>query len=152
MPKKKRRKGHQRRPQQRHLTSVQPGPAVSETPEHLSLFQGLRQALRSDQPLDLLGAVSSLMAATLPHDPFAEAPVSLAELVETFIGTPYAETTAALTIIQALTEDDLLAGRIGRELTRRRHPMPHWLTGLATPARTSRRGVSATCCATAKTT
>lgn len=103
---------------------------MSETPEHLSLFQGLRQALRSDQPLDLLGAVSSLMAATLPHDPFAEAPVSLAELVETFIGTPYAETTAALTIIQALTEDDLLAGRIGRELTRRRHPMPHWLTGL----------------------
>ena len=66
------------------------------------------------------------------RDPFAteaQRP-SLTDLVDSFVGTPYAETTAVLTVIQALTADELLAARIGRELATRRHPMPEWLGGL----------------------
>ena len=55
---------------------------------------------------------------------------SLADLVETFIDTPYAETTAALTAIRTLASDEILAARIGRDLADRRHPLPRWLTGL----------------------
>ncbi len=40
----------------------------------------------------------------------------LDDLVESFVGTPYAETTAALTVIRALSADEVLAARIGREL------------------------------------
>lgn len=63
------------------------------------------------------------------RDPFApnEGRVGLADLVESFIETPYAETTAALTVIRALTTDELMAARIGRELEARRHPLPAWL-------------------------
>ena len=50
--------------------------------------------------------------------------------MESFVGTPYAETTAALMAIRALVPDELIAARIGRELATRRHPMPDWLTGL----------------------
>lgn len=104
---------------------------MPETPEDLDLFQRLRQALRSEEPLDLLGTVSGLIEATKPDDPFSQGPpVGMEELVETFIGTPYAETTAALTIIQALSNDDALAEQIWRELAGRRQPMPRWLADL----------------------
>lgn len=91
--------------------------------------------MRSDNPLDLLTFVSSLLEVTDPRsrDPFArnEQRTSLVELVETFIGTPYAETTAALTALRALAvKDDVLALRIDRELAARRHPMPAWLSGI----------------------
>lgn len=55
---------------------------------------------------------------------------TLDDLVESFIGTSYAETTAALTAIHALTADEVLAARIGRELAVRRQPLPEWLSGL----------------------
>ncbi len=32
--------------------------------------------------------------------------------------------------MRALGTDEVIAARIGRELARRRHPMPDWLTGL----------------------
>ena len=71
--------------------------------EDQQLFQSLRQALRSGEPLDLLAVVSGLLEVTDPRsrDPFArdEQRTSLADLVESFVGTPYAETTAALTAI-----------------------------------------------------
>lgn len=98
------------------------------------LFQGLRSALRSGEPLDLLAVVSGFLEVTDPRsrDPFArdEQRTSLAELVESFVGTPYAETTAALTATRAMVADEVLAARIGRELATRRHPMPDWLSGL----------------------
>jgi hypothetical protein len=98
------------------------------------LFQSLRVALRSGEPLDLLAIVSGFLEVTDPRsrDPFVpdEQRASLADLVESFSGTPYAETTAALTAIRGLVTDDVLAARIGRELETRGHPMPEWLKAL----------------------
>ncbi len=98
------------------------------------MIQGLRAALRSGEPLDLLAIVSGFLEVTDPRsrDPFApdEQRTSLAELVESFVGTPYAETTAALTAMKMLVTDEVLAARIGRELEGRRHPLPDWLIGL----------------------
>lgn len=66
------------------------------------------------------------------RDPFAqdEERATLDDLVESFIEISYAETTAALTAIRAMTRDEVLAARIGRELATRRQPLPDWLTGL----------------------
>lgn len=103
-------------------------------PEDQELSQTLRTALRSGEPLGFLAVMSGFLEVTDPRsrDPFApdEHRAGLADLVESFIGTPYAETTAALTAIKTLVADEVLAARIGRELDSRRHPMPDWLTGL----------------------
>ena len=98
------------------------------------LIQGLRRAMRGSEPLDFLAIVSGLLEVTDPRrrSPFArgdEQPTA-DELVESLIGTSFAETTAALTAIRALSGDELLAARIGRELATRRHPLPDWLAGL----------------------
>ncbi len=78
--------------------------------------------------------VSGLLEVTDPRnrDPFAvkEQRPGLGDLVESFVGTPYAETTAALFVIRALTTDEVMAARISRELETRRHPLPSWLTCL----------------------
>ncbi len=132
MPKKKDGRGRGRQPQRRHPTSRSVNRPVSAQEQELLL--SLRAALRSGEPLDLLAIISGFLEVTDPRsrDPFApdEPRTGLAELVESFAGTPYAETTAALIAIQALVTDDVLAARIGRELQGRRHPMPGWLTGL----------------------
>lgn len=132
MPKKKPGRGRGRQPQRRHPTS-QPARQPHGAQEQ-QLFQGLRAALRSGEPLDLLAIVSGFLEVTDPRsrDPFAphEERAGLADLVESFVGTPYAETTAALTAIKALVTEEVLAARIGRELDGRRHPLPGWLTGL----------------------
>ena len=105
-----------------------------EGAQEQQLLLSLRAALRSGEPLDLLAIVSGFLEVTDPRtrDPFApdEPRAGLADLVESFVGTPYAETTAALTAIRALVTDDVMAARIARELEGRRHPMPDWLTGL----------------------
>jgi hypothetical protein len=64
-----------------------------------------------------------LAAASEPRD-------GLGALVDSFIGTPYAETTAALTALRALITDEVMRARISRELAGRRHPMPAWLRHL----------------------
>lgn len=82
----------------------------------------------------MLAEVSGLLEVTdvRSRDPFSpdEQAASLDDLIESFVGTPYAETTAALTVLKALVPDDLMAARVGRELAARRQPMPDWLTGL----------------------
>jgi hypothetical protein len=107
---------------------------VDRGPEDQELFQTLRKALRSGEPLDFLAIISGFLEVTDPRrrDPLApdEQRTDIAGLVESFIGTPYAETTAALTAIRALAADEVLAARIGRELDSRRHPLPDWLTRL----------------------
>lgn len=132
MPKKKHGRGRGRQPQRRHLTS--PPVRQPHGAQEQELFQSLRGALRSGEPLDLLAIVSGLLEVTDPRsrNPFAsdEQRPGLADLVESFVGTPYAETTAALTALRALVADEVLAARIGRELEDRRHPLPDWLTGL----------------------
>ncbi|MBA2489470.1 MAG: hypothetical protein H0V36_09175, partial [Chloroflexi bacterium] len=110
-------------------------PTHDENAEDQQLFQGLRQALRSDGPIELLSMMSGFVAVTDPRarDPFArdvQAP-DLGDLVESFVGAPYAETTAALMVIRALVTDELMQARISRELAQRRQPMPDWLVGLA---------------------
>ena len=124
--------GRRRQPQRRHLRAVPS--ATSPRAEDQPLFRSLRQALRSGEPLELLALVSGLLEATDPRsrDPFDHDAVrtSLGDLVESFIGSPYAETTAALTAIRALTSDEALAARIGTELATRRHPLPAWLADL----------------------
>ena len=123
------RQPHLRRPTRRPTPPPRGGGAREQ-----ELFQGLRAALRSDDPIDLLAMVSGMLEVTDPRrrDPFAddEQRLSLADLVESLVGTPYAETTAALTVIRAFVPDEVMAARIGRELEGRRHPMPDWLTGL----------------------
>ena len=108
-------------PQRRHPTS-RPTRARAGA-EDQELFQTLRKALRSGEPLDFLAIVSGFLEVTDPRsrDPFApdEQRAGLDDLVESFIGTPYAETTAALTAIKALVADEVLAARIGRELETR---------------------------------
>ncbi len=98
------------------------------------LMQGLRRALRGAEPLEFLEIVSGLLEVTDPRsrDPFArsEQRVSLDDLVESFGGTSYAETTAALTAMHAMTADEVMAARIGRVLATRRHPLPEWLADL----------------------
>lgn len=106
----------------------------ADAPEDQQLFQSLRTALRSGEPLEFLAVVSGLLEVTDPRsrDPFApdERRLGLDDLVESFVGTPYAETTAALTAIRALVPNEVLAARIGRKLETRRQPLPDWLKEL----------------------
>lgn len=121
----KKKSDKKKRPQQRRPTRALhavPSEPDDDSPHNQPLFQGLRSALREDHPLALLGAVSGLMAVA------EEGPsVSMDELVDSFVGVDYAETTAALSVIRALTPDDLLAARIGKVLSTRRQPMPAWI-------------------------
>lgn len=96
-------------------------------------MQELKRALYADHPLDLLALVSSVMeVATAPSHPFEEAPPGpgLAELVESFLGTDLAPSTAALHVIAALTDDEELADRIRVVLAGRTQPVPAWLRDL----------------------
>lgn len=129
MPKKKHGRSQGRQPQRRR--SIGRPTRAADGPADQQLIQTLRSALRSGEPLELLAVVSGFLEVTDPRnrDPFAqdEARPGLDDLVESFVGTPYAETTAALTAIRALVADEVLAARIGRELEKRRHPLPDWL-------------------------
>ena len=131
MPKNKHGRGRQ---PQRRRPIARPTRAA-DGPEDQQLIQTLRSALRSGEPLEFLAEVSGFLEVTDPRnrDPFAqdEGRPGLDDLVGSFIGTPYAETTAALTAIRALVTDELLAARIGRELETRRHPLPVWLKVLS---------------------
>lgn len=123
------------RPPQRRRPNPRPVRVPhEENAEDQQLFQGLRQALRSDGPIELLSMMSGFVAVTDPRarDPLARdaQALDLGDLVESFVGTSYAETTAALMVIRALVTDELMQARISRELAQRRHPMPDWLAGL----------------------
>lgn len=131
VPKKKHGRG--RGPQPLRRRPIARPPRAADGPEDQQLIQTLRSALRSGEPLEFLAVVSGFLEVTdsRNRDPFAqdEGRPGLDDLVESFIGTPYAETTAA-PAIKALVTDELLAARIGRELETRRHPLPEWLTVL----------------------
>lgn len=131
MAQRGRRRGN--RPRHRPQVARKPiGPPDSGADQ--PLIRELRQALRSDSPLDLLATVSGLLEVTDARsvDPFREDDrhTTRAELLESFLGTSYAETTAALTVMQALLPDELAAARIRRELATRPQPLPGWLRGI----------------------
>ncbi|MDR7361049.1 hypothetical protein J2S63_000602 [Marmoricola bigeumensis] len=75
--------------------------------------------------------MSGMLETTGPRarDPFHPEPqgIVLTDLVESFVGTPYAETTAVLTLMAELTTDEAVAETIRRELVHRHHPLPDWV-------------------------
>lgn len=122
------------RPTTGHVRVV-PTQPEGESPYEQALIQTLRRGLRARHPLDFLLAVSGIITAT---DPRSRSPLerekaphtSLDVLVESFTSVDIAETTAALTVIAALTSDQVLAARIAKTLTQRRQPLPTSLRGL----------------------
>jgi hypothetical protein len=133
--KKKHGAARGRQPQRRQLRSVPPERQHHEDPQQLALLQSLRSGLRSGEPLELLTVVGGLLELTDPRnrDPLREdgQQVSREQLVESFVQTSFAETTAALAAIRALLPAEELDPRIEPELARRRQPVPDWLAGLA---------------------
>lgn len=129
------KRGGKRPPQRRPRRTA--SPREPRGAEQQDLFDNLRTALRSEDPIDLLALTSSLLQVTDPRnrDPLAPAgapqPPALDELVASFTGVSYAETTAVLTAMRALAPDEVMGARIGRELAGRRHPLPSWLTALS---------------------
>lgn len=97
-------------------------PALS--PEFQGVLEEFRSALRSE-PLSVAFLVSGMLdlMASPPEENDLAQP-SLLDLVEAFMSVSVAETTAALTVIATLTNDELMATRIRRELAGRRHPLP----------------------------
>ena len=126
----KRHQGRSHEPRRPRHAARRPTGQRHAGPEDLPLFQELRRAVRSDEPLELLAIVSGIVAVTDPRThPFErdKPQLQLADLVEPFVGTRYAETTAALTVLASLITDELMVRRIRRELESRKHPMPSWL-------------------------
>ncbi len=102
-------------------------------PESQPLIQSLKRALYGDHPLDLLALVSSILAATEPKvtlGPPEPPAIDAAALIETFIGTDVAPTTAALHVIAAFLDDEALEAAIREELVGRTQPMPTWVRDL----------------------
>ncbi len=95
------------------------GPDVSAAQQ--PLIRAFREALRAKEAWEFPATVSGFLAV-LDGDP-----AQLGEFVESLIGTPLAETTAALHVFGAMTDDDLLRRRIRRELEHRPHPVPELL-------------------------
>ena len=98
-------------------------------------MRSIRRQLRSGEPLDLLGEVSSLLAVIDPREygfgrRDGEPPYSLPQLVEMFLDVDQIETSALLAVVAELTDDDLVAARIRRGLAGRGDRLPEWLARL----------------------
>jgi Domain of unknown function (DUF6398) len=93
-------------------------------------------ALDSGEPLALLGLASSLLQALEPdhRSPFGrEQEPGLPprdEVLQAFFDIPVLPTSALLSAIAALADDDVLRRRVRREVGTRGHVLPHWLAEL----------------------
>jgi hypothetical protein len=92
------------------------------------------EAIAGDDPLALLGLVSSLLAVLDPRrrnpfDPAPETP-SREELVQSFLAVELPETSALLAAIAELSGDTVLRHRVRREVAARGHVLPRWLADL----------------------
>ncbi|OFB38073.1 hypothetical protein BA059_16100 [Mycolicibacterium sp. (ex Dasyatis americana)] len=114
--------------------------SMNHEPAEPDLFAQIRTALVDPDPLHLLSFASTLLTAVDPRGrdhPFArseQAPdrPTREELAAMFIDVPTPETTALLTVLAELAnDDDLLHARIRRELATRPDTGPQWLTRLA---------------------
>lgn len=120
----------------RHLRAVPD--ARGDGPGDQPLIAMLRPSLRSDDPIDFLATVSTLVESVRPPrgPSFAMSSFDGADrptlemLVESFIGTSIRETTAALYVIREFIADEVMAARIDRELAQRRQPVPPWIRSL----------------------
>jgi hypothetical protein len=113
-----------------------PDPEPDTEPD---LLIGVRRALASRQPLDLLAQVSTLVAAVDPRSrplverlrPAAVAAPTADSLAESFLAVDRAETTALLAVMAQIgVGDPDLRHRVEREVGRRPHPLPRWLDEL----------------------
>ena len=136
MPKKQHRRKRRSAPRlHRAGSDLAPSRARAEP----DLLTDVRRMLSQSHPAELLHFASSLLAVADPRadDPFARvhgAPskdVTVADLVGSFIEVHVRETTAMLTVLAQMVDDDLMARRIRRELARRDDRLPIWLTRLA---------------------
>jgi hypothetical protein len=125
--------------QDRHWRQARPAkarPAPARGPRAPDLLADARRLLAGGEPLDFLGYVSSLLAAVDPRgqNPFEHAerpqPVTLPQLLESFVDVVLPETTALLAAIAELGPDELTRARARRALPARPHPLPDWLAGL----------------------
>lgn len=109
---------------------------MTEPAEEAPLLDGVRQALDTGHPLDLLGMASLLIEATQPvpaaflTSDHPHERVDLDQLVDSLVGVKVPETTALLTVFAELLDDDGLRGRCRDEATARRDHLPTWLTDL----------------------
>jgi hypothetical protein len=95
--------------------------------------------LGESHPAELLHFASSMLAVADPRgqDPFARASgtapagVTLADLVGSFVEVRCRETTALLTVMGEMADDELVVRRIHRELAARDEPLPVWLQKLS---------------------
>lgn len=87
----------------------------------------LRRRLRDEDPWQLLAFTSTLVEVS--GGPPGPDGVSLAieGMIETFLGIDLAETTAALSTLAVLVDDEDLRTSITAELSHRTQPMPLWL-------------------------
>lgn len=138
MPKPKRRR------QARPKRSARPRTPKSPGADEPDLIGAVRAALDHDEPLVLLGLVSAMLAALEPSrpgpfdpEPQLDAP-TLEELVASFLDVDLLETSALLAAMAALSSDEMLRRRIGRELTARAPALPRWLADLSNAAPSER--------------
>ncbi len=130
MPSKRRHSPPRRDATRRLSTPRHDVPHAQDEP----LIADLREAMRTPGGVALLGFVGGVVEATRQDRPslLQEAPpVDLPGLVESFVDIDIAETTAALHVIAAYVEDELLRTRIRRVLAGRRQPMPELVVGIA---------------------
>ncbi|MCV7227029.1 hypothetical protein H7J73_13420 [Mycolicibacterium komossense] len=100
------------------------------------MLDEVRKALDTGQPIELLGLVSMVIAATAPRQPVllrpseAQVPTGLDELISAFVEFQVLETTALLAVLRELVADDDLRDRCRREVDRRDDDLPRWLAEL----------------------
>ncbi len=124
-----RKKKHARR------TKARPAGVRRAARRDPDLMHDVRRAMASPSPLDLLMLVSAVMAALDPRrrGPFERDDadsLSVTDIVTTMLAVDEPETSAVLSVLSALSEDELTASRIERELATRHHPLPTWLDEL----------------------
>ena len=135
MPKKKRRRKPRAAPRV-HRPGTPPHAARDDGEP--PLLDDVARMLGGPQPEELLHFASSLLAAVDPRadDPMTRAAgdtdrLTLADLVDSFVGVPRPETTALLAAFAAMVTDELVAQRIRRELASRGDRLPDWLGRLS---------------------
>jgi Domain of unknown function (DUF6398) len=124
-----------RRPVKRRLGDGKQSQQHSRRDEP-DLIGDVGAALSDDHPFTLISLVSSLLTALEPPrpSPFEPPPEpglpTRDELVRTFLDVELLETSALVAVIAELSGDDMLRRRVRREITRRAHVLPTWLTNL----------------------
>ena len=129
MAKKKRSKSSPRRTHLRSMPTLSEGQETDPAYDD-PFLQELRRALRAKHPLDFLALVSSVVCATHPaYHPRGEEGVTTPfdDLVDSFVGTDIAETTAALHVLTRLVPDELFAARLRKVLATRREHVPAYI-------------------------